>query len=155
MRSFWNAVCFTRCNVMHTFQSPCLSFFSKVLGIIRMVFGQTWEGRLCSIFGQQRFFTLEPPYGCHFVPNFSSHCWIMITNLEQGKGGQQCLRRPSGFFSDLLDETLLDFYSNFGSQISLRMSQRYSVLLIYKSLLNEIWWNLKALEMALWPSTDW
>ncbi len=82
----------------------------KVLGIIKIFFGQT---SLCVLFGQQWLLPWNSPMDAVFAQSLS-YCWIMNTDLNWGKWGLQFFRCCSGFFYDLLDESLLHSWSNFG-----------------------------------------
>ncbi len=84
----------------------------KVLGIIKIFFGKC-ERSLCVLFGQQWLLPWHFPMDAIFAQSLS-YCWIMNTNHNWGKWGLQFFRCCSGFFYDLLDESSLRSWSNFG-----------------------------------------
>lgn len=88
-------------------QNICL----KVLGIIKMFFGKC-EMSLCVLFGQQWLWPWNSPMDAIFAQSLS-YCWIMNTDLTWGKWGLQFFRCCSGFFYDLLDESMSCSWSNF------------------------------------------
>ncbi len=71
-----------------------------------------WDEPLCS-FCLAVAFALEHSHGCHFTQSLS-YCWIMNTGIIWGKWGLQFFRCCSGFFYDLLEESSLCSWSNFG-----------------------------------------
>ncbi len=81
----------------------------KVLGIIKLFFGKC-ETSLCVLFGQQWLLPWNSPMDAVFAQSLS-YCWIMNTDLNWGL---QFFRCCSGFFYDLLDESSLHSWSNFG-----------------------------------------
>ncbi len=84
----------------------------KVLGIIKIFFGKC-ETSLCVLFGQQWLLPWNSPMDAVFAQSLS-YCWIMNTDLNWGKWGLEFFRCCSGFFYDLLDESSLCSWSNFG-----------------------------------------
>ncbi len=84
----------------------------KVLGIIKIFFGKC-EMSLCVLFGQQWLLPWNSPTDAVFAESLS-YCWIMNTDLNWGKWGLQFFRCCSGFFYDLLEESSLHSWSNFG-----------------------------------------
>ncbi len=78
---------YARCNGTHTFQ--------------KVIFGQQW------------LLSWNSPMDAVFAQSLS-YCWIMNTDLNWGTWGLQFFRCCSGFFYDLLDESLLHSWSNFG-----------------------------------------
>ncbi len=84
----------------------------KVLGIIKIFFGKC-ETSLCVLFGQQWFLPGNSPMDAVFAHSLS-YCWIMNTVLNWGKWSLQFFRFCSWFFYDLLDESSLRYWSNFG-----------------------------------------
>ncbi len=84
----------------------------KVLGIIKIFFGKC-ETSLCVLFGQQWLLPWNSPMDAVFAQSLS-YCWIMNTDLNWGKWGLQFFRWYFGFFYDLLDESSLHSWSNFG-----------------------------------------
>ncbi len=87
-------------------------YLPKVLGIIKIFFGKC-ERSLCVLFGQQWLLPWHFPMDAIFAQSLS-YCWIMNTNHNWGKWGLQFFRCCSGFFYDLLDESSLRSWSNFG-----------------------------------------
>ncbi len=75
---------------------------SKVLGIIRYFLANV-----------RRAFVHFSPMDAIFAQSLS-YCWIMNTDLNWSKWGLQFFRCCSGFFYDLLDESSLLSWSNFG-----------------------------------------
>ncbi len=115
----WNAVLiYARCN--RTTPSKKFNFClispqnicPKVLGIIKIFFGKC-ETSLCVVFGQQWLLPWNSPMDAVFAHSLS-YCWIMNTDLNWGKWGLQFFRCCSGFFYDLMDESSLRSWSNFG-----------------------------------------
>ncbi len=86
---------------------------SKVLGIIKIFFGK-YQTSLCVLFGKQWLLPWNSFMDGVFAQSLS-YCWIMKTGLNWGKWVLQFFRCCSGFFYDLLDETSLRSWSNFGS----------------------------------------
>ncbi len=84
----------------------------KVLGIINIHFGKC-ETSLCVLFGQQWLLPWNSPMDAVFAQSLS-YRWIMNIDLNWGKWGLQFFRCCSGFFYDLLDESALRSWSNFG-----------------------------------------
>ncbi len=84
----------------------------KVLGIIKIFFDKC-ETSLCVLFGRQWLLPRSSPMDAVFARSFS-YCWIMNTELNWGKWVLQLFRCCSGFFYDLLDESSLRSWSNFG-----------------------------------------
>ncbi len=84
----------------------------KFLGIIKIFFGKC-ETSLCGLFGQQWLLPWNSPMDAVFAQHLS-YCWIMNSDLNWGKWGLQFYRCCSGFLYDLLDESLLRSWSNFG-----------------------------------------
>ncbi len=84
----------------------------KVLGIIKVFLGKC-ETNLCVLFGQQWLLPWNSPMDAVFAQSLS-YCWIMNTDLNWGKWGLQFFRCCSAFFYDLLDESSLRSWSNFG-----------------------------------------
>ncbi len=82
------------------------------LGDNQDIFGKC-ETSLCVLFGQQWLLPWNSPMDAIFAQSLS-YCWIMNTDLNWGKWGLQFFRCCSGFFYDLLDESLLRSWSNFG-----------------------------------------
>ncbi len=120
--SFYEMLCwfYARCNGTHTFQKVQLllnqstEYLPKSLGdnhINRDIFGKC-ETSLCVLFGQQWLLPWNSPMDAVFAQSLS-YCWIMNTDLNWGKWGLQFFRCCSGFFYDLLDESLFS-WSNFG-----------------------------------------
>ncbi len=66
-----------------------------------VLFGQQWNSPMDAVFAQSL-----------------SYCWIMNTDLNWGKWGLQFFRCCSGFFYDLLDESLLRSWSRHCSKFS-------------------------------------
>ncbi len=65
------------------------------------------------LFGQQWLLPLNSPMDAVFAQSLS-YCWIVNTDLNWGKWDLQFFRCCSGFFYDLLDESLLRSRSYFG-----------------------------------------
>ncbi len=84
----------------------------KILGIIKIIFGKC-ETSLCVLFGQQWLLPWNTPMDAVFAQSLS-YCWFMNTDLNWGKWGLQFFRCFYGFFYDLLDESSLRSWSNFG-----------------------------------------
>ncbi len=82
----------------------------KVLGIIK-IFWQMWDEPL--FFLVSSGFCLGTLPLMPFLPSLSYY-WIMNTDLNWGKWGLQLFRCCSGFFYDLLDESSLRSWINFG-----------------------------------------
>ncbi len=89
---------------------------TKVLGIIKIYFGKC-EMSLCVLFGQQWLLPWNSPMDAAFAQSLC-YCWIMTTDLNWGKWGLQFFRCCSGFFYDLLDESSLRSWSNFGRPVT-------------------------------------
>ncbi len=87
-------------------------YLPKSLGIIKIFFSKC-EMSLCVLFGQQWLLSWNSPMDAVFVQSLS-YCWIMNTDLNWGNWSLQFFRFCSGFFYDLLDESLLRSWSNFG-----------------------------------------
>ena len=91
---------YDRCNGLHTFQKvkllSCQSteYISKCLGIIKMFLCQQWVSPWNS------------PMDAIFAQCLS-YGWVMNTDLNWGQWGLQFFGCRSGFFCDLLDESLL------------------------------------------------
>ncbi len=86
--------------------------FSISLGDNQNILGK-FEMSLCVLFGQQWLLPWNSPMDAIFVQSLS-HCWIINIDLSLGKWGLQFFRCCSGFFYDLLDESLLRSWINFG-----------------------------------------
>ncbi len=84
----------------------------KFLGIIKIFFGKC-EMRLCVLFGQQWLLPWNSLMDAVFAQSLS-YCWIINTELNWDKWGLQFFRCCSGFLYDLLDESSLRSWSNFG-----------------------------------------
>ncbi len=118
--SFYEMLCwfYARCNGTHTFQKVQLlshqstEYLPKSLGDHQDIFWQMWNEPLCSFWSAVAF-ALELSHGCLFAQSLS-YCWIMNTDLNWGYWGLQFFRCCSGFFYDLLDESSLCSWSNFG-----------------------------------------
>ncbi len=118
--SFYEMLCwfYARCNGTHTFQKVQLlshqstEYLPKILVDNQYVFWQMWDN-LCVLFGQQWLLPWTSPMDAVFAQSLS-YCWIMNTDLNWGKWGLQFFRCCSGFFYDLLDESSLRSWSNFG-----------------------------------------
>ncbi len=67
----------------------------------------------CVLFGQQWLLPRNSPMDAVFAQSFS-YCWIMNTDLNWGKWGLQIFRCCSEFIYNLLDESSLRSWSNFG-----------------------------------------
>ncbi len=116
-----NVVCwfYVRCNGTHTFQKVQLlshqftEYLPKSLYRNNQdIFWQMWDKPLCSFWWVSGF-CLGTPMDAVFAQSLS-YCWIMNTDLNWGKWGLQIFRCCSGFFYDLLDESSLRTWSNFG-----------------------------------------
>ncbi len=107
-----------RCNRTHTFQKVQLlshqstKYLPKSLGDNQDIFGKC-ETSLCVLFGQQWLLPWNSSMDAVFAQSLS-YWWIMNTDLNWGKCGLQFFRCCSGFFYDLLDESSLRSWSNFG-----------------------------------------
>ncbi len=118
--SFNEMLCwfYDRCNGTHTFQKVQLlshqstEYLPKSLGDNQDNFGKC-ETSLCVLFGQQWLLPWNCPMDAVFAQSLS-YCWIMNTDLNWGKWGLQFFRCCSGLFYDLLDESSLRSWSNFG-----------------------------------------
>ncbi len=121
----WYDVLFMKCCVGftsdvtgHTFQKVKLlshqstEYLPKSLWDNQDIFWQMWDEPLCSFWSAVAF-ALELSHECHFCP-----VSFLLLNHEQdlnwGKWGLQFFRCCSGFFYDLLDESSLRSWSNFG-----------------------------------------
>ncbi len=79
-----------------------------------------------------------------------SYCWIMNTDLNWSKWGLPFFRCCSGFFYDLLDESSLRSWSNFGRPATPgRFTTVPSFLHLWIMALTVVRWSPKVLEMAL------
>ncbi len=76
------------------------------------IFWQVWDEPLCSLWSAMTF-PWNSPMDAVFAQSLS-YCWFMNTDLNWGKWGLQFFRCCSGFFYDLLDESSLRSWSNFG-----------------------------------------
>ncbi len=114
---------------------------------------EVWGGGNCAI--------ITPTNTTHYIhyavfAQYLSYCWIMNTDLNWGKWGLQFFRCCSGFFYDLLDESSLHSWSNFGGRPLLgRFTTVTSFLHLWIMTLIVVCWSPKALEMALYPFPDW
>ncbi len=90
--SFYGMLCwsYARYNGTHTFQKACV-----------FIFGQRW------------ILPCKSPMDAVFAQSLS-YCWIMNADPNWGKWGLQFFRCCSGIFYDLLDESSLRSWSNFG-----------------------------------------
>ena len=104
------------------------NIFPEVLGIIKMFFWRMWDEPLCS-FWSAVVFTLELSHGCIFAQSLS-YCRIINTDLNWGEWGLQIFRCCSGFFCDLLDESSMRSWSNFGRPASWEGSPLFQVFSI-------------------------
>ncbi len=84
-----------------------------------------------------------------------SYCWIMNTDLNWGKWGLHFFRCCSGFFYDLLDESSLRSWNNFGRPASPGKVHHCSPSFLHLWIIALIFWywiivrwSPKALEMA-------
>ncbi len=118
-RSFYEMVGFMQDVTGHTPSKKfnfCLispqNISPKVLGIIKIFVGKC-EMSLCVLFGQQWLLPWNSPTDAVFAESLS-YCWIMNTDLNWGKWGLQFFTCCSGFFYDLLEESSLHSWSNFG-----------------------------------------
>ncbi len=122
----WYDVLFLKCCVTFTpdvmghtpskklnfcFVSP-QSIFPKVLGIIKMFSGKT-ETSFYVLFAQQRFSSWNSAMQAIFAQSLS-YGGVMNTDLNWGKWGLQFFRCCCGVFCDLLDESSLRSWGNFG-----------------------------------------
>ncbi len=127
----------------------------KVLGIILGIFFGKCETRLCVLFGQQWLLPWNFLIDAVFAQRLS-YCWIMNTDFNWGKWGLRFFRCCSGFFYDLLDESLLRSWSNFGRPATPGKVHHCSKFLhLWILALTMVRWSPKALEMALYPFPDW
>ncbi len=117
---FWNAVTFTPDVMGHTPSKKfnfCLvspqSIFAKVFGIIKMFSGKT-EMSFYVLFAQQRFWSWNSAMQAIFAQSLS-YGGVMNTDLNWGKWGLQFFKCCCGVFCDLLDESSLRSWGNFGS----------------------------------------
>ncbi len=88
------------------------SIFPKVLGIIKKLSGQT-EMSFYVLFAQQRFWSWNSAMQAIFAQSLS-YGGVMNTDLNWGKWGLQFFRCCCGVFCDLLDESSLRSWGNFG-----------------------------------------
>ncbi len=84
----------------------------KLLGTIKIFFWQMWDEPLGSFWSAVAL-SWNSPMDAVFGQSLS-YCWIMNTELNWGNWGLQLFRCCSGFFYDLLDESSLRSWSNFG-----------------------------------------
>ncbi len=154
--SFYEMLCwfYARCNGTHTFQKVQLlshqstEYLPKSLGDHQDIFWQMWNEPLCSFWSAVAF-ALELSHGCLFAQSLS-YCWIMNTDLNWGYWGLQFFRCCSGFFYDLLDESSLCSWSNFGRPATPgKFTTVPSFLHLWIMALTVVCWSPKALEMAL------
>ncbi len=89
----------------------------KFLGIIKIFLANVRQD-FCVLFGQQWLLPWNSPVDAVFAQSLS-YCWIMNTDLNWGKWGLQFFRCCSGFFYNLLDESSLRSWSNFGRPVTL------------------------------------
>ncbi len=128
--------------------------FSISLGDNQNILGKC-EMSLCVLFGQQWLLPWNSPMDAVFVQSLS-HCWIINIDLSLGKWGLQFFRCCSGFFYDLLDESLLRSWINFGRSTTLgRFTTVPSFLHLWIMALTVVRWSPKTLEMTLWTFSDW
>ncbi len=88
------------------------SIFPKVLGIIKKFSGKT-ETSFYVLFAQQRFWSWNSAMQAIFAQSLS-YGGVMNTDLNWGKWGLQFFRCCCGVFCDLLDESSLRSWGNFG-----------------------------------------
>ncbi len=88
------------------------SIFPKVLGIIKMFSGKT-EMSFYVLFAQQRFWSWNSAMQAIFAQSLS-YGGVMNTDLNWSKWGLQFFRCCCGVFCDLLDESSLRSWGNFG-----------------------------------------
>ncbi len=109
---------YARCNGTHTFQIVQLlshqstEYLPKSHWDNQIFFGKC-ETSLCVLFGQQWLLPWNSPVDAVFAQSLA-YCWIMNTDLNWGKWGLQFFRCCSGFIYDLLNESSLNSWSNFG-----------------------------------------
>ncbi len=155
----WYDVLFMECCVGftpdvtgHTFQKFTFCHTSpqnicpKVLGIIKIFFGKC-ETSLSVLFGQQWLLPWNSPMS--FFAQYLSYCWIMNTDLNWGKWGLQFFRCCSGVFYDLLDESSLRSWSNFGRPATPEKVHHCSKFSPFVDNGSDHAQRPKALEMAL------
>ncbi len=112
---------YARCNGTLTFQKVQIlshqstKYLPKSLGDYQDIFWQMWG--LCVVFGHQWLLPWKSPMDVIFAQSFSS-CWIMKTDLNWGQWGLQFFRCCSGLVYDLLDESSLCSWSNFGRPVA-------------------------------------
>ncbi len=146
--SFYEMLCwfYARCNGTRTFQKvkllscQSIEYLPKSLGDNQDNFWQMWDKPLCSFWSAMAF-ALELSHGCHFCP-------VSFLLLNHEHWGLQFFTCCSGFFYDLLDESLLRSWSNFGRPAR-RITTVSSFLHLWIMALTMVRWSPKALEMAL------
>ncbi len=101
------------------------SIFPKVLGIIKMFSGKT-EISFYVLFAQQRFSSWNSAMQAIFSQSLS-YGGVMNTDLNWGKWGLQFFRCFCGVFCDLLDESSLRSWGNFGRPATPGKVHHYSM----------------------------
>ncbi len=111
--SFYEMLCwfYARHNQLLSHQST--EYLPKSLGDNQDNFFDKCETSFLDLFGQQWLLPWISPMNAVFAQSLS-YCWIVNTDLNWGKWDLQFFRCCSGFFYDLLDESLLRSRSYFG-----------------------------------------
>ncbi len=155
----WYDVLFMECCVGftpdvtgHTFQKVHIlsyqstEYLPESLGDNQDIFWQMWDEPFCSFWSAMAF-ALELSYVV--FAQYLSYCWIMNTDLNWGKWGLQFFRCCSGVFYDLLDESSLRSWSNFGRPATPEKVHHCSKFSLFVDNGSDHAQRPKALEMAL------